>query len=76
MGRSKHPKKEVEDAIQYAEGQGWRSVPSEGSHSHVWGTLYCPLQRRDGCKVFVNSTPQNPGNHAKKIRKKVDDCPH
>ena len=32
MARSPHPKKEVEEALRYAEGQGWR-VEVGGSHA-------------------------------------------
>ena len=39
MARSKHPKKEVEDALQHAEDNGW-TVDVGGSHA--WGKIYCP----------------------------------
>jgi len=39
MARSSHPKKEVEDALRHAEGQGWRV---EVGGSHAWGRMYCP----------------------------------
>ena len=39
MGRSRHPKKEVEEAIQHAEHNGWRIVVGG---SHAWGKMYCP----------------------------------
>jgi len=75
MARGRRPKKEVEEAIRYAESRNWRvHVPPKTGH--VWATLYCPLATRDGCKVFVLSTPQNPGNHANRIRAVVDRCPH
>lgn len=39
MARSSHPKKEVEEALRHAEGQGWRV---EVGGSHAWGRIYCP----------------------------------
>ena len=39
MARSPHPKKEVEEALRHAEGQGWRV---EVGGSHAWGRIYCP----------------------------------
>ena len=59
--RPKHPKKEVEDAVAYAEAQGWTWLKV---HGHAWGKLYCKHHDRDGCTEFVWSTPRSPGNHA------------
>lgn len=73
MSRRKHPKTDVEKAVQYAEQQGWR-VQLGGSHA--WGRLYCPHSTRVGCIVSVWSTPRSPENHARHIRKAVDTCPH
>lgn len=42
------------------------------SSGHAWGMLLCP--RSDKCTIVVWSTPKNPGNHAKQIRRKVDQC--
>ena len=39
MARFPHPKKDVEDALAYAESHGWR-IKEEGSHA--WGKMYCP----------------------------------
>lgn len=39
MARSPHPKKEVDEALRHAEGQGWRV---EVGGSHAWGRMYCP----------------------------------
>jgi len=39
MARRKHPKKEIEDALQYSESHGWRIELGGG---HAWGKLYCP----------------------------------
>ena len=39
MARATHPKKEVEEALRHAEGNGWH-VKVGGSHA--WGKIYCP----------------------------------
>jgi hypothetical protein len=72
---SKHPKKEVQEAIEYAINARWRVKMAPGP-GHVWCALLCPERSREGCKVYVYSTPQNPGNHAKRIKSDVDKCPH
>lgn len=71
--RPRHPKKVIEAAIRQAEERGWRCIWPGG---HAWGILLCPLQRRDGCRVSIFSTPKVPQNHAEAIRRRVDDCPH
>ena len=73
MGRSRHPDKHIEKAIRDAESLGWRVEMSNG---HAWGFLLCPQHTRDGCSVTVNSTPRVPENHARKLRRDVDLCPH
>ncbi len=76
MPRRSHPSKEVEDALRHAEAHGWRVV--EGG-SHAWGRIYCPFndsQCRCGefCIASVWSTPRSPGNHARALRRVVDNC--
>lgn len=76
MGRVRHPKKEVEEALKYAESQGWR-VTVGGSHA--WGKIYCPYNDEDCrcgefCITSVWSTPRSPCNHARAIRQVVDSC--
>jgi hypothetical protein len=71
--RPTHPSKEIEAAVAYAEAQGWRWRKVKG---HAWGTLLCARHDRDGCFIFVWSTPRSPENHAKQIRRGVDRCPH
>lgn len=73
MARSRHPNKEIEAAVQYAEASGWTVEMSNG---HAWGHLLCPLHTRDGCMVPVWSTPKSAENHAKGIRRKVNMCRH
>jgi len=76
MARTSHPKKEVEDALRYAEENGWRI---EIGGAHAWGKMYCPYNDKDcrcgtHCITSIWSTPQNAGNHAKGIRRVVDNC--
>jgi hypothetical protein len=48
MARTRHPKKEVEEAIQHAEANGWR-IQIGGSHA--WGKMYCPTTMRSAAAV-------------------------
>ncbi len=69
----KHPNKHIREAIKYAVERGWRVTTSDG---HYWGHLLCPLETREGCILGVFSTPRNPENHSKWLRKFIDRCPH
>jgi hypothetical protein len=69
--RPEHPNKEIEAAVQYAEGLGWR-VKMLGH----WGRIFCPHANRDGCQFGVNGTPRNPEAHARQVIRAVDRCPH
>ncbi|MDR6856430.1 hypothetical protein J2W96_002747 [Variovorax guangxiensis] len=74
MARAKHPNKDVEAAVQYAEDNKW--IVKAGGH---WGFLYCPyndIECRCGtrCKAGIWGTPKNPGNHAKQLKAVVDGC--
>lgn len=76
MPRKKHSKREIEDALGYAEDHGWRVV-DEGSHA--WGKMYCPFNDAgcgcsDYCITSIWSTPKNAGAHAKQITRVVDRC--
>lgn len=71
MARPRHPDKEVEAAVAYAEAEGWNWRPQ----GH-WGRLYCAQADREGCQFGVNGTPRNAGAHARQIRRAVDRCPH
>ncbi len=76
MARPAHPKKDVEYALKHAESQGW-DVKVGGSHA--WGKMYCPYND-DSCRcgrfciVSIWSTPKNPVNHARDLRRVVDNC--
>lgn len=76
MARGAHPKKEVEEALKHAEANGWR-VEVGGSHAR--GKIYCPYnddECRCGefCIASVWSTPKNPGNHSRALKRVVDNC--
>ncbi|MCJ7797957.1 MAG: hypothetical protein MUQ56_14560 [Thermoleophilia bacterium] len=65
-------------ALKHAEAHGWRIEHASGS-SHAWGKMYCPnlsidCRCREFCITSVWSTPRNPENHAKQIRRVVDGC--
>lgn len=70
MARSRHPKKDVEAALKDAEANGW--VVTATTAGHRWGKFECGT----GCVWSIWSTPANPGNHAKQIRRAVNRCPH
>jgi len=76
MARKRHPKKEVEVALRYAEQKGWRV---EVGGSHAWGKMYCPHNDKEcRCGAFcissIWSTPRNAGTHANQIRRVIDNC--
>lgn len=73
--RKKHPDKDIEKAICYAEEQGWQ-YKATGNSAHAWGRLLCPLHEREGCSMSVWSTPRSPSTHAKQIVQKVNVCQH
>lgn len=76
MPRPRHPNKDIDAALQYAQSSGWRIERAAG---HAWGRMYCPfnsLACRCGefCVVSIWSTPRNPRNHARQLRRVVDHC--
>lgn len=78
MSRSRHPKKEVEQVLGELEEHGWRVVERDGK-GHAWGLLRCPNHSKDCrcgefCQMTINSTPQNAGNHAAKLRNRALAC--
>lgn len=75
MSRSKHPNKEIEAAILYAEKNGW-AYKDSGKSAHSWGKLFCPLHTREGHIIHIWSTPRSTQNHAKQIRRTVEKCQH
>lgn len=75
MVRPRHPNKDIEQAIRYAESRGWRYQPS-GSSAHAWGRLLCRLANREGHSMNLWSTPKSNENHAKQIMRNEDSCEH
>jgi len=78
MPRSKHPNKDIEIALQYAEAYGWMILKATGS-AHCWGFMRCPENNKScwngmHCQTSIWSTPKSPGNHAKAIKRFVDKC--
>lgn len=74
----KHPNKEIQAALKYAEQQGW--IIQVGG-SHAWGKILCPYNDQECrcgefCLTSIWSTPKNPSSHAKQIRRVVDNCIH
>lgn len=67
--RPRHPKKDVEKALQFAEAQGWIVTTKSG---HAWGQMRCPAGDH---QAFVWGTPKNPTVHAKQLQKAVIRCP-
>lgn len=73
--RKKHPSKEIEIVIKYAESRGWL-YKGPGNSAHAWGRLLCPLHTPEGCALSIWSTPRNAKNHADQIKKRIDKCFH
>jgi hypothetical protein len=71
MPRPRHPNKEVEAVIAYAESRGW-TLRKMGH----WGRLFCARCDRDGCQVGVNGTPRDAEVHARQLKRAIDRCPH
>src|SRR5437899_11201418 len=64
-GRDRHPKKDVEKALGYAEDERWTVYPTHSGH--VWGVIRCPARI---CFLRVSSTPRNEGKRGQ------EDPPH
>lgn len=66
--RSRHPKKEIEEALRYAEERGC-TVEKAGGSSHASGRLYAPDEESI---MSIWSTPRSAENHAKQIGRFAD----
>ncbi len=78
MARPKHTDKDIEAAVAHAEQQSWSFKKASG---HAWGLIRCrhnDRRCRSGqfCQISIWSTPRNPGNEARRIRRLVDKCIH
>ena len=76
MPRNRHPNKEIEKALNYAEEKGW-TIEKASGHAH--SIMKCPSNNKDCrcgefCITSVWSTPRNPHAHARKIKSIVDKC--
>jgi len=74
MGRTRHPKKEVEAALQGLEESGDWSVTTVHGKGHRWGVARCRFRHHE-CQIGIWSTPRNAGDHAKQIRRAAARCP-
>jgi len=63
VSRPRHSKKDVEKALREAEETG--CIVEQTSAGHKWGRVITP----DGRAMSIWSTPRNPENHAKQIRR-------
>jgi hypothetical protein len=70
---TKHPNKHIRTALKYAADNGWTIKKSSG-RAHAWGVVFCSFNHRE-CWMSILSTPKNPENHARDIRKTVHRCP-
>lgn len=74
--RRRHPDKEIENTLRFAEENGWVVLPGGG---HAWGRMRCPA-RDEACRCGIYcltsiwSTPRNTGNHARFLRRVVANC--
>jgi hypothetical protein len=78
MSRRRHPHSTIERTLAYAESNGWR-VEAAGPRGHAWGKILCPhndpeCRCGEFCIASIWSTPRNPENHARQIRRIVDGC--
>jgi hypothetical protein len=77
LSRRRHPDKEVEAVLAELEEFGW-TVVVRGS-GHAWALLRCPYNSEECrcgefCQMSVNSTPQNAGSHALKLKNRALSC--
>jgi hypothetical protein len=49
--RAKHPKKEVEEALRFAEENGWLVRPTASGHR--WGEMTCGQEGPDRCRISI-----------------------
>ena len=66
----KHPKKEVNDALDYANQQGFEVERTVSGHK--WGRIKCTC----GAVVSIWSTPKSPHNHGRQLRRWVHQHDH
>jgi len=79
MGRPKHPKKEIEEALRHLESLGWRIEKAVGRSAHSWGFALCPHNNRECrggvfCRMSIWSTPRSPKAHGRNLLSKAAGC--
>ena len=62
-----HGEKEVRGALDDAATAGFTVKPTPHAHGHSWGYIDCTAEC--GGRLYVWSTPQDPMEMARKIRK-------
>jgi len=69
-----HPNKHIREALNDAEARGW-VIRKAGPRAHAWGVIYCSFGHRE-CWMSIYSTPKNPENHARHIKRTINRCPN
>lgn len=69
--RRRHPKKDIETALQVAEAAGW--MVTEIHRGHRWGIVGCAAGEH---VVAIWSTPRDPATLGRRIRQQIERCPH
>ncbi len=54
-------------------------LTDRANQDHAWGRMYCPYNDEECrcgefCITSIWSTPKNPSNHARALRRVVDNC--
>lgn len=62
----RHSKKEVNEVLDYADRQGFEVEQTAAGHR--WGRIKCTC----GAFISIWSTPKNPHNHGRQLRRWVD----
>lgn len=75
---NKHPNKDIQKAVEYAQSKGW-TFEKSGKSSHAWAIMKCPYNDNscrcgNRCKNSIYSTPRSPTNRANQIYRDVDGC--
>ena len=73
--RPTHPNQAIEEAICYAEKNGW-IYHYRKKLLHTWGRMLCPLRARERHQMSIWVAPKNINIHVRQIHKLVDKCKH
>ncbi len=74
----KHQHKKITEVLEYAQEQGWSIQESRG---RSWGKVSCPYndnkcRKRKYCLKNVYTTPKNPENKARELKRIIQNCIH